>query len=83
MVDERRAAPPAYGRHVWSNCYRDPFVLALATLRCAPLRLSAMTYGGLSQSHCQFSNGTHEKVEVAAGTCPTGQRSFGMVKKNA
>ena len=33
VVDERRAAPPAYGQRVWSNCYRGPFVLALAALR--------------------------------------------------
>ena len=78
MVDERRAAPPAYGQRVWSNCYRGPFVLALASLR-----LSAMIYGGLSRSLCQFSNGTREKGEVAAGTCPTGLRSFSIVEKVA
>ena len=83
MVDESRVATPAYGRRVWSNCYRGPFVLALAPLRCAPLRLSAMTYGGLSQNQCQFSDGTREKSEVASGTCPTGQRSFSIVEKVA
>ena len=83
MDDERRAAPPAYGPRVWSNCYRGQFVLALAPLRCAPLRLSAMNYGGLSQSHYQFPDGSREKSEMAAGTCPTGQRSFSIVEKVA
>ena len=76
MVDERRATPPAYGRRVWSNCHRGPFVLALAPLRCAPLRLSAMTHGGPSQSQCQFSSGTGEKSSVAAGTCPYRAEEF-------
>ena len=40
-------APHAYGQvSAWSNWYCGPFDLALAPLRCAPLRLSAMTYGG-------------------------------------
>ena len=45
--------------------------------------MSAMTHGGLSQSHCQFSNGNHERSEVDGGTCPTGQRSFSTVEKVA
>ena len=45
--DERRA--PARLRSdesVVPTGIAAPFVLALAPLRCAPLRLSAMTYGG-------------------------------------
>ena len=45
FVEETWAAAPAYVRWAWSNSYCGPFVLALAPLRCAPLRLSAMTYG--------------------------------------
>ena len=40
-----RPRPPTV-RRAWSNWYCGPFDLALAPLRCAPLRLSAMTYGG-------------------------------------
>ena len=42
-----------------------------------------MTHGGLSQSHCQFSNGNRERSEVDGGTCTTGQRSFSTVEKVA
>ena len=40
-----RPRPPTV-RWAWSNWYCGPFDLALAPLRCAPLRLSAMTHGG-------------------------------------
>ena len=33
-------------RGAWSNWCCGPFDLALPPLRCAPLRLTAMTYGG-------------------------------------